>query len=128
MSLMSDRFTSERLPTIKREKWDAFDAKFAVTQAQFKRLKTLPPSRRQLRDEYRRKREEVQNGLCDICGQYKKLSLDHNHTNEKYRSLLCATCNTLIGMAYESERTLIRAAKYLRFWRKAHAIESAPHS
>ena len=51
---------------------------------------------------------EQQNNLCGICNQsetalhgmeIRNLSIDHNHETGKIRSLLCRSCNLLIGNA-----------------------------
>lgn len=63
-----------------------------------------------------------QNGLCAICGQpetvthkgkLKRLSIDHNHSTEKVRGLLCDRCNHGIGLFKESAARLLSAIKYL---------------
>jgi len=53
------------------------------------------------------KKIELQKGVCAICGkpsiaknQYgaRVLDVDHNHLNQQVRGLLCARCNTAIGL------------------------------
>jgi len=55
---------------------------------------------------------------CSICnkpmqeiGQY--LCVDHNHNTGKVRSLLCKSCNLIIGNSNENPEILRRAADYL---------------
>jgi hypothetical protein len=62
-----------------------------------------------------------QNGKCAICGSEKsqtvlshRLYLDHDHTTNKVRGLLCQKCNTLLGYARESIEILLSAVEYLR--------------
>lgn len=61
-----------------------------------------------------------QNNYCAICKRdksfslYSRLCVDHNHTTEQVRQLLCTGCNTLIGSAKENEQTLFAAIKYLK--------------
>jgi hypothetical protein len=71
--------------------------------------------------EYQRMHEE-QNGKCAICnqpetqmrlGKLKMLSVDHNHTTGKVRSLLCSDCNIAIGKAKEDRNILLSAIQYL---------------
>ena len=59
-----------------------------------------------------------QGGCCAICGHpesrsTKRLSVDHCHASGKVRSLLCANCNTGIGLLGDSSEVLRRAADYL---------------
>jgi hypothetical protein len=65
-----------------------------------------------------------QNSLCAICGQpprgkTKRLFVDHNHTTDKTRGLLCITCNRAIGYL-ENLDWLTKAQTYLLFWRLKH--------
>lgn len=67
---------------------------------------------------------EAQEHLCAICnspetaktpsGKPRRLALDHCHTSNEIRKLLCLKCNTLIGAANESLEILEAAAAYLR--------------
>lgn len=63
---------------------------------------------------------EAQGGTCAICNSppgAKSLSIDHDHATGKVRALLCSCCNSVLGMARESEAILTKAIAYLR----AHA-------
>ncbi len=66
-----------------------------------------------------------QNNKCAICNEFeiaidkrtnkiKNLSVDHNHITKIVRGLLCTRCNTLIGLARESEEILNKSIEYLR--------------
>ena len=65
-----------------------------------------------------------QRGLCAICtkpestidkkGNIKWLAVDHNHTTQEIRGLLCSSCNTGIGLLGDSEKVLKSAIKYLK--------------
>lgn len=55
----------------------------------------------------------AQKGRCGICGEYRKLSVDHNHTTKKVRGLLCSNCNAALGLFVESPLILRRAIDYL---------------
>ena len=51
---------------------------------------------------------EQQHGLCAICGQpprgnMNRLSVDHNHSTNTVRGLLCITCNRTIGYLENAE-------------------------
>lgn len=59
-----------------------------------------------------------QNGCCAICGKSEednkqKLSIDHNHTTNKIRALLCRACNTGLGSFGDSTTLLSVAIEYL---------------
>lgn len=64
---------------------------------------------------------EIQGSKCAICDAIPKgsihnpsgLCVDHNHTSGNVRSLLCSTCNTMIGMAKDNPFILRSAADYL---------------
>ena len=60
----------------------------------------------------------AQNNSCAICGKRsdnmrKSLSVDHDHSNNKIRGLLCAKCNLLLGLAMDDVLILNNAIKYL---------------
>lgn len=75
-------------------------------------------------DRYNRILEE-QNGVCAICKRPEKstrngvircLSVDHNHTTNEVRGLLCSNCNTSIGKMMEDKALLQSAIAYLDKW------------
>ena len=55
---------------------------------------------------------EIQNGLCAICGESRKLNVDHDHKTGKVRGLLCQTCNLLVNKNINTD-ILRSAIKYL---------------
>lgn len=58
----------------------------------------------------------AQSGLCAICNKpelNKRLAIDHDHTTEKVRELLCSRCNTSIGKFEDSPELLRKAADYI---------------
>jgi len=66
-----------------------------------------------------------QNGVCAICQQPEKtldrkqnklrrLAVDHCHTTDKIRGLLCFECNTGIGKFGDNPQLIERAAEYVR--------------
>jgi len=60
---------------------------------------------------------EEQNGVCAVCGQQDKhyrLAVDHCHTTNKVRGLLCSPCNLGIGKFKDQPDRLEAAAAYLR--------------
>jgi hypothetical protein len=60
---------------------------------------------------------DAQNGKCGICGSEIDLDtcrIDHNHKTGKVRGILCAACNTGIGLLKDSDEVLLNAVNYLR--------------
>jgi len=66
-----------------------------------------------------------QNGVCAICqrpervidkstNEIRRLAVDHCHTTNKIRGLLCYACNTSIGKMNDDPEVLERAAQYIR--------------
>ena len=63
---------------------------------------------------------EVQAHKCAGCGieaikaQRNKLYVDHCHTTNKIRGLLCQQCNTALGMVKDNVNTLLSLVSYLQ--------------
>jgi len=60
---------------------------------------------------------ENQNGQCAICKgeiNLETCKIDHDHGSGKVRGILCASCNTGIGLLKDSTKTLMSAVKYLK--------------
>jgi membrane-bound lytic murein transglycosylase MltF len=72
-------------------------------------------------DQYESMLEE-QGNCCAICktdkpgGNGKYFYVDHNHTTNAIRQLLCHHCNFLIGYAKEDKSILLAAIQYLENW------------
>lgn len=67
---------------------------------------------------------DFQEGVCAICkkpetvarkGKLKRLAIDHDHSTGRIRGLLCAKCNSMLGLAQDDVSILENAIKYLRF-------------
>lgn len=58
---------------------------------------------------------EQSKGLCDICGNppAKWLVIDHCHTSQTVRGLLCGNCNTALGLLKDNIQSLENAIQYL---------------
>jgi len=59
-----------------------------------------------------------QQGCCAICGRHqssfkRRLHVDHCHTTNKIRGLLCASCNSALGKLQDSTDVLRSAISYL---------------
>lgn len=50
---------------------------------------------------------------CEICDSTTKLVIDHDHKTGHIRGILCASHNTLLGMAGEDHEVLKNAVRYL---------------
>ena len=85
---------------------------------------------RKLLIKYKMKPEDFESKLieqdykCSICGKknnessfHKKLYIDHNHSTNKIRGLLCTHCNSGIGMFMESNEIMLNAINYLNKWK-----------
>ena len=79
-------------------------------------------------DDYNRMLEE-QNGKCKICKQeetckdpkhdrVRRLNIDHCHTTNKVRGLLCNDCNTSLGKFKDDISILESAIEYLKKYRE----------
>ena len=54
-----------------------------------------------------------QGGVCAICHQSRKLVVDHNHSSNQGRGLLCKNCNFAIGFLADDPQVLQSAIEYL---------------
>lgn len=57
-----------------------------------------------------------QNNSCAICfrkDDYQRIGVDHNHKTGKVRGILCARCNTGIGLLQDDIDLLKEAIRYL---------------
>ncbi len=70
-----------------------------------------------------------QNGVCAICkqpetagraGKIKLLSVDHSHTTEQLRGLLCDNCNKALGCMHDNIERFQSAIEYLNRYSKGH--------
>lgn len=73
---------------------------------------------------------EKQNGLCAICGrqEWRKsrtdgkvtaLCIDHCHSTNKVRQLLCHACNTAIGKFEDSVEIMEKAIAYINYHKRS---------
>jgi hypothetical protein len=57
----------------------------------------------------------AQGGVCAICGKgdKRKLSVDHCHSTNMVRGLLCNSCNKILGLMSDNPQMLRKMADYL---------------
>lgn len=71
---------------------------------------------------------KIQNSCCAICGiaeknlvgKAKRLAVDHCHSTDKVRGLLCQKCNVGIGNLQDNSELLRKAADYIEFHKARH--------
>lgn len=56
---------------------------------------------------------DQQQGLCAICKQEKTMCVDHCHSTNKIRGLLCKSCNLGLGSFADDAERLQAAIEYL---------------
>lgn len=54
-----------------------------------------------------------QNGLCGVCKRRPASDLDHCHESNRFRGLLCAACNRILGTVQDDASLLRALADYL---------------
>jgi len=59
---------------------------------------------------------EAQGGTCAICKTSPAVQVDHSHTTNSVRSVLCDGCNGALGAFNEDQALLLRAIEYLSQW------------
>lgn len=62
------------------------------------------------------KQFELQQGICAICKEIKKLVVDHDHKTNLNRSLLCKRCNSVLGLLEENPNILNSMIDYIDFY------------
>lgn len=48
----------------------------------------------------------IANNQCQVCGSTKNLHLDHCHSTNKVRGVLCRGCNTLLGRLGDNKKSV----------------------
>ena len=57
--------------------------------------------------------------VCEVCGaesgdkNWEKLCYDHDHTNMKFRGVLCSKCNRAIGQLGDTKESIKKVLNYL---------------
>lgn len=71
----------------------------------------------------------TQEGKCAICetttptGKWKVFAVDHCHTTNTVRGILCNECNRGIGLLGDNEERLEKASRYIQDHKKKTARE-----
>lgn len=60
--------------------------------------------------------ELMKDAKCQICKSTKRLSVDHCHTSGKFRNILCANCNSAIGLLQDNPDIIKEAKKYVEHY------------
>ena len=112
------KYREENMDLIRlKDKLKAREPKRKAAMLNSRRLRTFGISS----GDYEKMFEE-QNGVCFICSKpqrkkvHKHLFVDHCHTTNKVRALLCNNCNTGIGMFEENIQTMKDAISYLELF------------
>ena len=58
--------------------------------------------------------KSLQQDKCKICQKIVKLVVDHSHTTDRVRGLLCSNCNAGLGFFKDNEDFLKNALVYLK--------------
>jgi len=66
--------------------------------------------------EYYKQQLAKQENRCVVCGSEEGLCLDHNHSTNQLRGILCRTCNLALGNSKEDPKRLEGLIKYLSDW------------
>jgi hypothetical protein len=63
---------------------------------------------------------KAQNHSCAVCKERcksgRRLAVDHNHRSGEIRGLLCARCNTALGLMEENPERITRLLDYAAKW------------
>ena len=66
-----------------------------------------------------------QNNKCAIChnefSSSKHTHVDHCHSTEKVRGILCKSCNNMLGYGNDIMETFFNAGRYILRWKTLHA-------
>jgi hypothetical protein len=54
------------------------------------------------------------NGQCEMCGEARRLTIDHCHSTHRVRGLVCSPCNTSVMHHERGQRLRDDVAQYLQ--------------
>lgn len=113
------------------------DSRKVCVDCMLARQRELWPSRRERQRKYREENPDIfrkamlkhryglsveerdkllleQENRCGICKEIKPLGVDHDHSDQRVRGLLCRGCNLLLGYAKDDPVVLASAIEWLR--------------
>lgn len=57
--------------------------------------------------------EMIKDKMCEICNEVPAIFIDHCHTTNKIRGVLCRKCNSGLGFFKDSIKSMTKAIQYL---------------
>lgn len=66
---------------------------------------------------------KLQNNQCAICSKVCKLDVDHCHTSQERRGLLCRSCNLGLGAFHDDTQAMQKAITYLERYKSVLECE-----
>lgn len=89
--------------------WRSLSSKSRKHRKEYSRLRPYGLSKQQYEEML-----SVQNGCCAICPKHLTYShIDHCHTTNKVRGILCPKCNHGLGMFGDDPELMKKAIEYL---------------
>lgn len=121
MKTMSDTKTCTRCKTIKPRDLENFpphnkckdglDSWCRICRREYRNANLRGNYRSMISDDKLKELRKQTN--CSICSKKDKLVVDHCHTKNIIRGMLCQTCNRGLGNFYDNTKYLERAILYL---------------
>lgn len=75
-------------------------------------------NRKYAADRVIRLRKSIGSVVCEICGDYGPLVLDHDHKTGQVRGLLCHKCNIGLGQFEDNIELMSNAVDYIQRGKK----------
>lgn len=134
MTKRASELTPEQLTRLRETQWRyrektrerrrardrEYVARRRATDPDFRRRRDIAANRARIKAKYGVTPEEVrtalkaQNHRCAICERkLKNYHIDHCHTKNKFRAILCPGCNTFLGRVEKYPRRLWRTLQYI---------------
>ena len=106
----------------KKENYKRFYQKHRIRIIEEKKISNRNRKYNITSEEYDNKLKE-QNDCCDVCKTHKSefnynLCVDHNHTTNEVRGLLCYNCNSAYGQLKEDINRMYNLIDYAKKYKK----------